>query len=127
MKGFYQFGRFRLYPKQGRLERDGSTIEIDAPDVKLLTLLAEKGSQGAKRQEIARRLSTDTDDVTALRTHVAKLRNILGSEAIETGPNKAYVFRTPVRWVGEDAPAESGSRRWWIVAACVLLTLGGAA
>jgi Tol biopolymer transport system component/DNA-binding winged helix-turn-helix (wHTH) protein len=127
MQGFYQFGRFRLYPRLGRLERDGSALDIDQRDVKLLTLLAEKGSQGAKHQEIARTLSTDAD-TSALRTHVAKLRNILGKEAIETGPNKAYIFRTPVRWVGEDSRSAPGGRRlWWLLAAGLLLAVASAA
>jgi Tol biopolymer transport system component len=108
----------------GKLERDGTAVAIAPADLKLLQLLAERGPQGARREDLAESLGQGpaTEGRQSIKTHVSQLRTIVGAEAIQTGPGIGYIFRAPVRWVDSDT-RQTGvstarmSHSWWLTAA----------
>lgn len=100
----FQIGEIRVEPRNGRLVRDGSSLEIEPKVMALLCLLAETPGEAVSKATIFERLWPDvTVNDDALSRTVWKLRQALGDDArdpvfVATVPKRGYrLLVTPIR------------------------------
>jgi serine/threonine protein kinase len=116
----YEFGPFRLDPKECLLNLDGTPVPLPPKAFEALLFLVENAGHLVDKDELMRRLWPDTfvEDGNVAK-HVSLLRKILseatnGREYIETIPKRGYRFVAEVRDLEDPRtssqhPAESGA------------------
>ncbi len=73
------FGPFSVYPWRRRLERDGAQVKLGARSLDILLALIERAGRVASKNDLLVRAWQDVMvDESALRVHVASLREALG-------------------------------------------------
>jgi DNA-binding winged helix-turn-helix (wHTH) protein/tetratricopeptide (TPR) repeat protein len=152
--GRYRFGPFELDPTAGRLARNGATVKLQDLPYRLLVMLVERPGEIVTREEVRQCLwpeNTFVEFDNSLGVAIRKVRDSLGDDAeapryVETIPRRGYRFLAPVTVQGaaeaatpamagekEVAPASPADlpvglrrpiRRYWVVAALVLLLVG---
>lgn len=102
---YYEFGRFRLYPSEQLLLRDGAPVPLQRKAFDTLVLLAEHHGRLIEKDEFLRRVWADTFvEEGSLTVNISLLRKALGKDAdgrdyIETVPRRGYRFVGAVREV----------------------------
>lgn len=116
-----EFGRFRLFPCERRLVRDGELVEIGSRAFDLLSVLVRSPGAVVSKSEIVNFVWPSTIvEESNLRFQMASLRKALGAdrEVIKTIQGRGYLFAAEVtsvpdpagRGLSRDAPyRESGS------------------
>src|SRR5262249_5115847 len=105
---FYEFGPFRLDVRERLLLRDGQVVSITPKAFDLLVVLVENSGHLLEKQELMRRLWSDSFVEEAnLSYNVFALRKALGESNgddryIDTIPRRGYRFVGQVREVVED-------------------------
>jgi TolB-like protein/DNA-binding winged helix-turn-helix (wHTH) protein len=128
-----RFATFELDLRNNELRRNGVLLKLSPQQFQVLRLLAENSGQLQSREEIQRQVwGTDTfvDFDRNLNVCVAQIRATLNDDSdaprfIQTVPKRGYRFIAPVEKSGvtkELAPS-TRSRRWWIPAGIVLVSL----
>jgi DNA-binding winged helix-turn-helix (wHTH) protein/pimeloyl-ACP methyl ester carboxylesterase len=101
----YEFGPFRLEPKERRLVREGRAVSLTGKALDTLTILVERHGTLVSKQELMDILWPDiTVEENNLDRNISTLRKILGDTAseptfIETVPRSGYRFVAPVHEV----------------------------
>lgn len=142
----FQFGVFELNPNTRELRKHGIKLKLQDQPLQILLLLLDHPGEVVTRQDIQKRLwpeNTYVDFDNAINSAVRKLRDALGDAAdnprfIETLSRRGYRFIAPVSAPPAlevvRNPARDQSKphsptykwRWWaLVAALVLVILGG--
>ena len=110
------FGKFRLYPAERLLERDGIPVRIGGRALDILILLAERAGEVVSKKDLVARVWFDvTVDEGSLRFHVTALRKALGdgksaARYVTNVPGRGYCLVVPAsrsierRASGEKAP-----------------------
>jgi DNA-binding winged helix-turn-helix (wHTH) protein/tetratricopeptide (TPR) repeat protein len=150
--GRYRFGPFELDPAEGRLARNGATVKLQDLPYRLLVMLVERPGEIVTREEVRQRLwpeNTFVEFDNSLGVAIRKVRDSLGDDAeapryVETLPRRGYRFIGPVSVEGMADPTQKRAAdstaaspgavvrvrrpvsRYWVVAALVLLLVGGA-
>ena len=98
-----QFGVFEVDLAQGELRKHGQKIKLQERPFQLLAALLERPGQVVTREELVRRLWTDTlvDFDNGLNIAAKKIREALDDDAstpryVETLPRRGYRFIAPV-------------------------------
>jgi TolB-like protein/DNA-binding winged helix-turn-helix (wHTH) protein/lipopolysaccharide biosynthesis regulator YciM len=101
----YEFGPFRLIPKERLLLRDGQPIPLTAKCFDLLLVLVENSGHLVEKEELMQRIWPDCFVEEAnLSVNMSALRRAMGESAdaryIQTVPRHGYRFVEPVeeRW-----------------------------
>jgi DNA-binding winged helix-turn-helix (wHTH) protein/TolB-like protein/Flp pilus assembly protein TadD len=107
-KQLYEFGRFRLYPQECLLLRDGEPIPLTPKAFDMLLSLVENPGRLLEKEELMHRLWPDSFvEEGSLAQNVSLLRKALGEsdgqKFIETVPRRGYRFIASVRGVQDDA------------------------
>jgi Tol biopolymer transport system component/DNA-binding winged helix-turn-helix (wHTH) protein len=94
---FYLFDKFRLDPKEKVLWRDDSIVDVTPRSVEILVVLVEHAGQIVSKDEIFRRVWTESFVEEAnLSHHISRLRKALGENEdqkfIETVSKRGYRF-----------------------------------
>src|SRR5262245_21296759 len=103
----YEFGPFRLQPREHLLLRDGRVISLAPKVFDTLLVLVQNSGHLLEKDELLRLIWPDTFvEEGSLAKNVFVLRKILeegqsGKEYIETIPKRGYRFVAPVREVRE--------------------------
>ncbi len=99
-----QFGVFEVDLAQGELRKHGQRIKLQERPFQLLAALLERPGQVVTREELSRRLWTDTlvDFDNGLNIAAKKIREALDDDAttpryLETLPRRGYRFIAPVQ------------------------------
>ena len=107
-----QFGVFELDLAQGELRKHGQKIKLQERPFQLLAALLERPGQVVTRDELVRRLWTDTlvDFDNGLNIAAKKIREALDDDAatpryLETLPRRGYRFIAPVQARNPQPPA----------------------
>ena len=107
-----QFGVFELDLAQGELRKHGQKIKLQDRPFQLLAALLERPGQVVTRDELVRRLWTDTlvDFDNGLNIAAKKIREALDDDAatpryLETLPRRGYRFIAPVQARNPQPPA----------------------
>jgi DNA-binding winged helix-turn-helix (wHTH) protein/tetratricopeptide (TPR) repeat protein len=101
-KQIYQFGPFRLIPKERQLLRDGQTVPLQPKVFDLLLALVENSGHLVEKDELLRLVWRDSFVEEAnLSVRMTILRRALGEDQndfqyIETVPRRGYRFVAPV-------------------------------
>jgi len=138
----YRFGPFELDPAEGTLSRNGTRVRLQDLPYRLLVMLVERPGEIITREEVRQRLwpeNTFVEFDNSLGVAIRKIRDSLADDAeapryVETIPRRGYRFLAPV--TVQDQPAEKVTGRVaasarlrshsWVVAALVLVLVGGA-
>ncbi|MEP6820501.1 MAG: winged helix-turn-helix domain-containing protein [bacterium] len=102
----YEFGPFRLIPKEGQLLRDNQSVALTPKAFDLLVVLVENSGHLIEKDELMKRLWPDSYVEEAnLSVNVSALRRALGEDPnehqfVETVPRRGYRFVADVkeRW-----------------------------
>lgn len=116
----YEFGPFRVDPKEHLLLRDGEAVSLTPKAFETLLVLLQNSGHLMLKDELMKALWPDSfvEEVN-LSQNISMLRRVLGDSAqssryIVTVPGKGYRFvgevRTLAQEVGEDLVVESRSR-----------------
>src|SRR5271165_6584779 len=95
------FGKFRLYPAERLLERDGIPVRIGGRALDILILLAERAGEVVSKKDLVARVWFDvTVDEGSLRFHVTALRKALGdgksgARYVANVPGRGYCLVVP--------------------------------
>jgi len=117
----YDFGPFRLDPKERLLARDGQSVPLTPKAFDLLVYLVERHGRLAEKQALMSALWPDTIVEEAnLAFHISALRKVLdeggkGESVIQTVPTKGYRFVAAVTVapaIGRPVQAPN-PRGWW--------------
>ncbi|HEU4389869.1 MAG TPA: tetratricopeptide repeat protein, partial [Blastocatellia bacterium] len=106
---FYEFGPFRLKPRQRLLLRDGEVVPLPPKAIDLLVALVEDSGNVIGKEELMKRVWPDSFVEEAnLSHHVFTLRKALGEDKggglfIETIPRRGYRFVAEVTEAGGEA------------------------
>lgn len=106
---FYEFGRFRLYPKERRLLCGREVVSLKPIAFDILLLLVQKRAQLVSKQELMKTLWPDSFvEANNLTVNMSTLRKALGDtrsrpEYIETVSGRGYRFIAPVEEVSGGA------------------------
>lgn len=94
-----RFGNFEVDLRSGELRRAGMKLKLSAQPFQLLTILLERPGEVVTREELQKRLWSDTfvDVDHNLNTSINKIREVLGDSTesprfIETLPRRGYRF-----------------------------------
>jgi len=116
----YDFGPFRLDPRERLLIRDGQSIPLTPKAFDLLVYLVERHGRLAEKQALMSALWPDTVVEEAnLAFHISALRKVLdaghGESVIQTVPTKGYRFVASVTVAPAIArPVQPPKRyQWW--------------
>lgn len=97
-RGCYEFGRFRLEPRERSLFRDGAPVQIQPKLFETLLALVTSGGQLISKEELTRRVWDDAIvEEGSLTRNIYLLRKLLGEDVIETVPKAGYRFNVPVQ------------------------------
>ena len=108
-KRFYEFGPFRLNPRQHLLLRDGEAVQLPPKAIDLLVVLVENSGNVLDKEELMKQVWPDSFVEEAnLSRHVFTLRKALGedddaNQYIETIPRRGYRFVGSVSEFGGEA------------------------
>jgi len=112
------FGDFEFDEGRRSLKARGQPVRISGQALEVLCLLLERPGELIAREEIERRLWSDTNVNFdhSLDVIVSRLRTVLGDQYpspryIETVPRRGYRFIEPVTAAVEARP-RNGARRW---------------
>lgn len=103
--GPYSFGRFTLYPTEGRLLADGVRVPLGSTDFRLLLALVENAGAVLTKERLASLAwgsAVVSDNV--LYVHISALRKTLGDDFIESQQRRGYRLVVPVRRLQPDEP-----------------------
>jgi eukaryotic-like serine/threonine-protein kinase len=108
----WEFGPFQLDSGQHLLFREGELVTLSRRAVDLLAVLLENHGELVEKEELIRRVWTDTFvEESNLAVHISRLRKILSegrsAHRIETIPRRGYRFLGEVKSWRSAAPAES--------------------
>ncbi len=113
-KHLYEFGSFRLVPRERRLYRDSEVIALPPKEFDLLLLLVCQAGQPLGRESLIKSLWPNTVVEEAnLNVHVSALRKVLADgstepQFIETLPRLGYRFIAPVIVTDSPEPSAAG-------------------
>jgi DNA-binding winged helix-turn-helix (wHTH) protein len=99
----FEFGPFRLLPKQRLLVEEEKPVKLGSRALEILmVLVANSGKLVGKAQLMASVWPNNIVEEAALRVHMAALRKALGDglpgrRYITTVPQRGYAFVAPVR------------------------------
>jgi DNA-binding winged helix-turn-helix (wHTH) protein/TolB-like protein/Tfp pilus assembly protein PilF len=98
----YEFGDFRLDPKERLLLRQGSPVPLTPKDFETLLVLVQRSGRLVEKEELMKEVWSDAFVEEAnLARHIWALRRVLGDDHehrfIETIPKRGYRFVAPVR------------------------------
>jgi DNA-binding winged helix-turn-helix (wHTH) protein len=129
----FEFGPFRLDPRERVLLRDGKRTPLPPKVFDLLVVLVEHAGRLVTREDLLKEVWSGTFVEEAnLNYTVSLLRKALGDDAepyafIETVAKRGYRFNGAVQRESQvESGSESGSRpsRRWLVAFAVLILIG---
>src|SRR5580765_2632300 len=106
----YEFGAFRLEPRERRLSRDGDPIAIPPKAFDLLVMLVEEPDRLLRKEHLIERLwpGVFVEEVN-LAQNISTIRRALGGDGreafIQTVAGSGYRFVAPVRAVSAPTPA----------------------
>src|SRR5215813_14248724 len=92
----FEFGPFRLFAKERRLERNGATVKLGSRALDLLIALAERAGEVVSHEELTARVWPDTVvEESGLRVNITALRKALrdgkqGARYIANVPGRGY-------------------------------------
>jgi DNA-binding winged helix-turn-helix (wHTH) protein/TolB-like protein len=107
----YEFGPFRLDPKERRLRRGGEIVSLTPKAFELLAVLVQRGGQLVEKDELMQQVWPETFvEEGNLSVHIFALRKALGEDGdgqgyIETVPRQGYRFTSSVREVKPNGAA----------------------
>lgn len=110
-KQLFEFGSFRLVPRERRLYRGGESVALPPKEFDLLLLLVSNAGQPLGRENLIKSIWPNTVVEEAnLNVHVSALRKILSDSSgeqnyIETLPRLGYRFVAPVTILSEPEPS----------------------
>jgi len=152
-KVLYEFGKFRLDPREQLLLCDSKPVSLSPKSFEILIALIRSNGQLLMKDELMPQVWPDSFVEEAnLTVNISALRKVLsetpgGQQYIETVPKRGYRFVAPVTEHREDsrstpsaqtsavkqedtslavAPAPTASarfRRWWLAAALLLVAV----
>src|SRR5215813_12602814 len=105
----FEFGPFRLFAKERRLERNGATVKLGSRALDLLIALAERAGEVVSHEELTARVWPDTVvEESGLRVNITALRKALrdgknGARYVANVPGRGYSLVAQV--TGPRAPA----------------------
>jgi TolB-like protein/DNA-binding winged helix-turn-helix (wHTH) protein/Tfp pilus assembly protein PilF len=116
----YEFGPFRLIPKERLLLRDNQPVRLTAKCFDLLVVLVESSGRLVEKEELMQRIWPDCFVEEAnLSVNISTLRRVLGEgpdqpHYVQTVPRHGYRFVAPVKERWEDGfasptPVEPGA------------------
>src|SRR5215831_9962915 len=131
---FYEFGPFRLDPKEHTLLRDGRPIPLRPKVFDILLVLIENRGHLVDKEQLMNSVWTEQFvEEGNINKNISMLRQALGEgdngqQFIETVPKRGYRFIAEVRKVNDDEAAASQSapeetqrfKRHWIPVLVVL-------
>jgi Tol biopolymer transport system component/DNA-binding winged helix-turn-helix (wHTH) protein len=146
----FEFGRYRLMPRERLLLRQGEPVTLTPKVFDLLVLLVENRGRLLDREELLKTLWPDSFiEENNLTVNISTLRKILGeggdpARYVETVPKRGYRFTADVRIVDgpepdspplvpaaatvtPPAPGQSQFRLAYAAAGLIVLLLGAAA
>ena len=147
-QGLFEFGRYRLNPREHLLLRDGEPVALTPKAFEMLVVLVQRAGRLVDKDELLREIWPDTAvEESNVAQNVFALRRALGDdlEYIETVPKRGYRFVPAVRTVplvntgqtlkvehtlpppAPSAPAARKSRPIWIAAGLAVLLLAATA
>jgi pimeloyl-ACP methyl ester carboxylesterase/DNA-binding winged helix-turn-helix (wHTH) protein len=104
----YEFGLFRLEPREHRLVREGCAIPLTGKAFATLCVLVQQHGTLVPKQELMDAVWPDSVvEENSLDRNISALRKALGESFIETVPRAGYRFVAAVR---ELAPKVNGAR-----------------
>jgi predicted ATPase/DNA-binding winged helix-turn-helix (wHTH) protein len=104
---FFEFGPFRLFPTERRLERDGKPVPAVGRAFDLLAVLVDRAGEVVPSRTLLECVWPDvTVEETSLRFHIKNLRKVLGDRGpnnrfIRNVPGRGYCFAAPVKRLAE--------------------------
>ena len=97
---FYEFGDFQLDAEEKTLWKDGKNISLSPKVLDVLCLLIERQGKIVTKDEIMDSVWADTFvEESNLKQSIYTLRQVLGTEFIETIPRRGYRFVAPFRQI----------------------------
>ncbi len=130
-----RFGVFDLDPRTGELRKRGTRVHLQEHPFQILATLVERAGDLVTREELKRRLWSDSvfvDFEQGLNNAIAKIRIALGDSAesprfVETLERRGYRFIASVEWVaaGPHLPPASSGQPSHAVATLVRLVTDG--
>lgn len=108
-----EFGPFKLYVEERRLERDGNMVQIGSRALDLLLILVESAGETVDKREFLSRVWPGmVVEESSVRAHIAGLRKALGdgingARYITNVPGRGYCFVAPVRRTQGGSNAQS--------------------
>ena len=135
-----RFGTFEVDLLAGELRKAGVKLKLTGQPFQVLAILLERPGQVVTREELQKRLWSDTfvDFDHNLNTAINKIREVLGDSAesprfVETLPRKGYRFvalglmRVPEAGSGHAVQSSGKPPSWkhtWLVPSCIVLVVG---
>ena len=107
---YYEFGPFRLVPREGQLWRGAEEVPLTQKSFKVLLLLLENGGHVLDKAELVEKVWPDAYvEENRLADNISTLRKALGDDPkapryIKTVPGRGYRFIADVREVHENGP-----------------------
>ena len=107
------FGPFQLFAARRRLLRDEVPVEVGSRSLDILIALVERGGEVVRKKDLVARVWPDVVvEETSLRTHVARLRRVLGdgregARYIANIPGRGYSFVAPITRTAALVPAQA--------------------
>jgi len=112
-----RFGIFELDLESEELHRNGLKLKLSGQPFQVLTILLERPGRIVTREELQKRLWSDTfvDADHSLNTAINKIREVLGDSAdtprfVETLPRRGYRFIAPIATTSEEGDGPGNSR-----------------
>ena len=112
---FFEFGPFRIDPRERMLLRNGDPVPITPKAFDILLLLVENRGHTLSKDELIERIWPDSFvEPSNLNRNVSTLRNILGEDSqnarfIKTFPKRGFRFDAEVKEVFDDSAASAAS------------------
>lgn len=129
MQASFRLDDIKVEPRNGRLIREGETIEVEPQVMELLCVLADAGGEAVSREALANSVwQSVTVNDEALGRAVWKLRKALGDDArnpsfIATVPKRGYRLLVAPGYEDAAARAVGVSANRMIIAAVLLAVL----
>lgn len=97
-ENLYKFGKFELDTEEKTLWQDGKSVSLPPKVLDILCLLVERQGKIVTKDEIMDTVWADSFvEESNLKQSIYTLRQVLGTEVIETIPRRGYRFVVPLR------------------------------